>query len=71
MARKEGRRNLSIPMTDGDIKRVHEIARSRGFKITADYVRTLIMLDAQQHGEKIDFEVNRGGYRGDRDDLEE
>lgn len=43
---------------------IHDLAHKRGYKITSDYVRSLIEADAKAAGDNLKFDVNRGGFRG-------
>lgn len=54
---------IAVSVYDHERESVNEMARRRGFKITSDYLRSLIEADAKAHGEEFHFEVNRGGYR--------
>ncbi len=49
---------LMIPMTTEEHKRLEELARRRGFNTPDDYVRALVELDAEQHGEAAPFEAD-------------
>lgn len=64
MPRKEGKKYLNVAMTESELQTVHSLAQRRGYKITADYIRDLIIQDARSHGEDMTFNVDRGGYRG-------
>jgi hypothetical protein len=64
MPRKAGRSALSVPMTDDELDQVHKLAKNRGYKVTADYIRNLIEMDAKGQGQSFKFKVDRGGYRG-------
>jgi hypothetical protein len=64
---------VTINLSASERDQVHDLARRRGYKITSDYLRALIEADAAAHGEVIEFEVDRGGYRerSAPDELEE
>jgi hypothetical protein len=68
MARKAGQKGLTVLMSEGELTAVHGLARNRGFKITADYVRALIEADAVTQQVALKFEVDRGGNRRVIDD---
>ena len=57
---------LGINVSVDERERVHEIARSRGYKITSDYIRALIEADAQVHGDNFKFDIDRGGNRREK-----
>lgn len=63
MPRKEGSVPLHIIVSAEDRERINTFAASKGFKVTADYIRNLIEKDMQANGEEIDLAVDRGGYR--------
>ncbi len=66
MPRKTDKTAMSILMTKDEISAVNELARSAGFKITADYIRSLISRDAEVRGKSIQFDVDRGGNRREK-----
>ncbi len=63
----EGYKTIIINLSDAEREHVHTLARNRGFKITSDYLRSLIEADAKAQGDGFKFEVNRGGYRRERE----
>lgn len=58
---------LGINVSTKERDEVHKLARQRGYKITSDYLRDLIIADAKAHNIEIEFDLNRGGYRGRKD----
>lgn len=54
-----------INVSGDEREKVNELARKRGYKITSDYLRMLISEDAKKHNLNVDFDVNRGGWRGE------
>ena len=69
MPRKEGGKELKVLMSADDLAKVHALARLREFGITADYIRFLLEQDAAELGIPLDFDIDRGGYRGAKPDL--
>lgn len=61
---KKGETLVSITVSHKERDQVNELAESRGFRFTSDYLRHLIESDAKAHGKSIRFKVDRGGYRG-------
>lgn len=55
---------IVLNMSANEREQIHDLARKHGFKITSDYVRSLIEADAKAVGGNFKFEVNRGGFRG-------
>lgn len=64
MPRKNGNRGLNVTLPPDQLQQVHSLARLRGFKITSDYIRSLIETDARLAGVALMLPVDRGGYRG-------
>lgn len=63
MPRKDGMKPIHILVTEESRRRINTYAEKRGFRVTADYIRHLIMEDMRAHDEEIDLDVDRGGYR--------
>lgn len=68
MPRKEGTKHLQIYMAQEALDAVNEHARSKGYKITSEYLRDLIQKDIEADGKSIDFGIDRGGWRGEPKD---
>ncbi|MBZ0293567.1 MAG: hypothetical protein K8L99_13450 [Anaerolineae bacterium] len=50
-------------VTHEEREKIHQLAQKRGFKITSDYLRHLLIQDAEAQGETLIFELDRGGDR--------
>lgn len=59
---------VGFKATPKERESLHALARARGFPITSDYLRKLILEDAERHNFPINFEVDRGGDRVNRDE---
>lgn len=65
MPRKEGMKPIHILVQDEQRQKINAFAAKRGFKMTSDYIRSLIQKDMRDLGEDIELnDVDRGGYRG-------
>lgn len=71
MARKDEMKPLHILVSESNRTRINKYALSKGFKVTADYIRELIERDMQANGEDINLSVDRGGYRERKTDEDE
>ena len=54
---------IGVNVTPEERFQVHELAKFRGYEITSDYLRELIIADAKKHGFQLRFDVDRGGDR--------
>jgi hypothetical protein len=61
MPQGENTVRLVIYMSREAAGRVNDVAKSRGFKSTADYVRDTIASDFQAHGDDLDFDLATWG----------
>ena len=57
---------ISVNVSTDERETVNQLAKDRGYKFTSDYLRALIEADAAAHGVNFKFDVDRGGYRGDK-----
>jgi hypothetical protein len=63
MPRKEGTSSITLLLSPENRERINAFAEEQGFKITADYLRSLIEADMRSKGVDINLSPDRGGYR--------
>lgn len=63
MPRKDGMKPIHILVSGEQRDQIAAFADKQGFKVTSDYIRSLIQKDMKDNGEAIDLSVDRGGHR--------
>lgn len=63
MPRKPSMTSITLLLSFEHREKLNAFAESQGFKITADYLRSLIEADMRSKGVEIDLSPDRGGYR--------
>jgi len=63
MAEKQ-QRHVRFVMTADEMKVLDSVARMRGFRTRAAYIRELIEQDARDAGVELEFSTTWGGWRG-------
>lgn len=60
----ETQRSMRIVMTADELAALDSVARLRGFRTRAAYIRSLIEQDARKAGVDLEFSTTWGGWRG-------
>lgn len=71
MPRKADASSITLLISSENREKINAFAASQGFKITADYLRSVIEADMKAKGAEIDLSVDRGGYRIRNEDKED
>ena len=71
MPRKADASSITLLISSENREKINAFAASQGFKVTADYLRSLIESDMKAKGVDINLSPDRGGYRIRNEDKEE
>lgn len=63
MPKKASTTAIALLMSFENRDRINAFAEQQGYKVTSDYIRSLIETDMRSKGAEIDLSPDRGGYR--------